>query len=58
VLRADEWQTPLVGLLADEIMHDEIGQDAVLARLLDRSWSPRYGHTSPARRPTRLAACR
>jgi AraC-like DNA-binding protein len=35
VLRADEWQTPLLGLLADEMLHDEIGQDAVLDRLLD-----------------------
>jgi len=35
VLRADEWETPLLGLLADEMLRDEIGQDAVLDRLLD-----------------------
>ena len=35
VLRADEWQTPIMGLLADEMLRDEIGQDAVLDRLLD-----------------------
>jgi len=35
VLRADEWQTPVLGLLADEMTRDEIGQDAVLDRLLD-----------------------
>jgi Cupin len=35
VLRADEWQTPLLGLLAEEMLRDEIGQDAVLDRLLD-----------------------
>jgi AraC-like DNA-binding protein len=35
VLRSDEWQTPVLGLLADEMLRDEIGQDAVLDRLLD-----------------------
>src|SRR5262249_25077970 len=35
VLRADEWETPLLVLLADEMLRDEIGQDAVLDRLLD-----------------------
>jgi len=35
VLRADEWQTPLLGILANEMVRDEIGQDAVLDRLLD-----------------------
>ncbi len=35
VLRADDWQTPLLPLLADEMLRDEIGQDAVLDRLLD-----------------------
>jgi AraC-like DNA-binding protein len=35
VMRADEWETPLLGLLADEMLRDEIGQDAVLDRLLD-----------------------
>ena len=35
ILRADEWQTPLLALLADEMVRDEVGQDAVLDRLLD-----------------------
>jgi AraC-like DNA-binding protein len=35
VLRADEWQTPVLGLLADEIPRGDVGQDAVLDRLLD-----------------------
>jgi AraC-like DNA-binding protein len=35
VLRADEWQTPLLGLLADEMVRDDVGQDAVLDRMLD-----------------------
>src|SRR5262249_56406377 len=35
VLRAGEWETPLIALLADEMLRDEIGQDAVLDRLLD-----------------------
>jgi AraC-like DNA-binding protein len=35
VLRADEWQTPLLALLADEMLRDAIGQDAVLDRMLD-----------------------
>jgi len=35
VLRADEWQTPFLGLLAQEMLRDEVGQDAVLDRLLD-----------------------
>src|SRR5262249_21680068 len=35
VLRADDWETPLIALLADEMLRDEIGQDAVLDRLLD-----------------------
>src|SRR5262245_30749558 len=35
VLCADEWQTPLLGLVAEETVRDEIGQDAVLDRLLD-----------------------
>jgi AraC-like DNA-binding protein len=35
VLRSREWETPLIGLLADEMLRDEIGQDAVLDRLLD-----------------------
>lgn len=35
VLRADEWETPLVGLLADEAGRDGAGQEAYLDRLLD-----------------------
>ena len=35
VLRSDEWQTPVLGLLADEMLRDDAGQDAVLDRLLD-----------------------
>src|SRR5262244_577913 len=35
VLRSDEWQTPVLGMLADEMLRDDAGQDAVLDRLLD-----------------------
>jgi AraC-like DNA-binding protein len=35
VLREDEWDCPVVPLLADEIVKDEPGQEAVLDRLLD-----------------------
>jgi len=35
VLRHDEWQTPVLGLLAVEMLRDQAGQDAVLDRLLD-----------------------
>src|SRR5258705_4160735 len=35
VLRADEWETPLVDLLAAEAGHDGPGQEAYLDRLLD-----------------------
>ena len=45
VLASDAWDSPLVPLLAGEIVRDEPGQDAVLDRLLDlllvaalRSW--------------------
>jgi AraC-like DNA-binding protein len=34
-LRAGEWETPLLGLLAHEMLRDDVGQDAVLDRLLD-----------------------
>src|SRR5215471_18912744 len=30
LLRAGEWETPLLGLLADEMLREEVGQDAVL----------------------------
>jgi AraC-like DNA-binding protein len=50
VLRGDAWDTPLLGLLADEIGKDDPGQEAVLDRLLDllliavlRSWFARPG---------------
>jgi len=35
VLRRGEWQTPLLDLLAAEVLRDDVGQDAVLDRLLD-----------------------
>ena len=35
VLRADEWETPLVDLLATEAAHEGPGQEAYLDRLLD-----------------------
>jgi AraC-like DNA-binding protein len=35
VLRADEWESPIIPLLATEITKDEPGQSAVLDRLLD-----------------------
>ena len=54
VLRRDEWQTPVLGLLAAEMLRDEIGQDAVLDRLLDlllidavRTWFARTEQTAP-----------
>ena len=35
VVRGDKWDSPLVGLLAEEAGRDEPGQEAVLDRLLD-----------------------
>src|SRR5262245_1008912 len=35
VLRDGEWHCPVVPLLADEIGRDDVGQEAVLDRLLD-----------------------
>jgi AraC-like DNA-binding protein len=35
VLRHDEWSCPVIPLMADEIVKDEPGQEAVLDRLLD-----------------------
>jgi len=35
VVHNDEWSTPLIGLLAEEIRNDPPGQQAVLDRLLD-----------------------
>jgi AraC-like DNA-binding protein len=55
VLRGDTWDTPLVPLLADEIVKDEPGQEAVLDRLLDllliavlRTWFSRQQAKAPA----------
>lgn len=55
VLAADEWSCPLVPLLADEIVKDEPGQEAVLDRLLDllliavlRAWLARPEAQAPA----------
>ncbi|MCW2768223.1 MAG: AraC-type DNA-binding protein-like protein [Nocardioides sp.] len=55
VLRSDELRSPLVPLLADEIVKDEPGQEAVLDRLLDllliavlRAWFARPEADPPA----------
>jgi AraC-like DNA-binding protein len=55
VLREDVWSAPLVSLLADEIVKDEPGQEAVLDRLLDllliavlRAWFSRPEAEAPA----------
>jgi AraC-like DNA-binding protein len=55
VLRADELDTPLIGLLGDEVVRDAPGQEAVLDRLLDlllitllRTWFERPGSDPPA----------
>ncbi|WP_290051030.1 AraC family transcriptional regulator [Amycolatopsis solani] len=55
VLRAADWPTPLVALLAAEIGRDVPGQEAVLDRLLDllliaalRAWFDRPDTTAPA----------
>jgi AraC-like DNA-binding protein len=54
VLRDDEWDCPVVPLLADEIVKDEPGQEAVLDRLLDllliavlRAWFARPESRAP-----------
>ena len=54
VLREGEWDCPLIPLLADEIVKDEPGQEAVLDRLLDllliavlRAWFARPGTDAP-----------
>ncbi len=54
VLRGDAWDTPLVALLADEIVRDDPGQEAVLDRLLDllliavlRAWFARPDAEAP-----------
>jgi AraC-like DNA-binding protein len=55
VLPADAWDSPLIGLLADEIARDDPGQEAVLDRLLDllliaavRAWFARPEGEPPA----------
>jgi AraC-like DNA-binding protein len=54
VLSGDEWESPLVGLLAQEIVKDDPGQEAVLDRLLDlllitvlRAWFARPDAEAP-----------
>lgn len=54
VLRGDAWSSPLIPLLADEIVKDEPGQEAVLDRLLDllliavlRTWFARPESGAP-----------
>lgn len=54
VLPGDEWQCPVVPLLADEIVKDEPGQEVVLDRLLDllliallRTWFSRTDGAAP-----------
>jgi AraC-like DNA-binding protein len=54
VLKGDAWETPLIDLLADEIVKDEPGQEAVLDRLLDllliavlRTWFARPEAEAP-----------
>jgi AraC-like DNA-binding protein len=55
VLTAQDWRSPLVGLLAQEMGRDEPGQEAVLDRLLDlvlitalRAWFARPEAGAPA----------
>jgi AraC-like DNA-binding protein len=54
VLRGDEWDCPVIPLLADEIVKDAPGQEAVLDRLLDllviavlRAWFARPDAQAP-----------
>jgi AraC-like DNA-binding protein len=55
VLGRDDWDSPLVPVLAEEIVRDGPGQRAVLDRLLDvllvaalRTWFARRGDRAPA----------
>jgi AraC-like DNA-binding protein len=55
VMRGDTWESPLVPLLADEIVKDDPGQEAVLDRLLDlllitglRAWFARPEAEAPS----------
>jgi AraC-like DNA-binding protein len=54
VLSSDAWDSPLVGLLAQEVVQDDPGQEAVLDRLLDllliavlRAWFARPAANAP-----------
>jgi AraC-like DNA-binding protein len=54
VLPADEWDSPLVGLLAQDIVRDDPGQEAVLDRVLDllliaavRTWFAQHTAHAP-----------
>jgi AraC-like DNA-binding protein len=54
VVPSDTWESPLVGLLAEEIVKDDPGQEAVLDRLLDllliavlRAWFARPDADAP-----------
>src|SRR3954469_4858456 len=54
VLPSDAWESPLVSLLADEIVKDDPGQEAVLVRLLAllliavlRAWFARPDAATP-----------
>jgi AraC-like DNA-binding protein len=54
VLRDDDWQSPVIPLMADEIVKDDHGQEAVLDRLLDllliaalRAWFDRPDAGAP-----------
>ena len=55
VLPSEEWESPLLGLLAEEIVKDDPGQEAVLDRLLDllliavlRAWFARPDAKAPS----------
>ncbi len=55
VLRADAWDSPLIPMLAEEIVKDDPGQEVVLDRLLDlllvavlRAWFSRPEAKAPA----------
>ena len=54
ILRGDEWQSPLIPYLAEEVVKDDPGQEAVLDRLLDllliavlRAWFARPEAEAP-----------
>jgi AraC-like DNA-binding protein len=54
VIRGDTWENPLIGYLAEEVVKDEPGQEAVLDRLLDllliaalRAWFARPTAQAP-----------